>query len=335
MSFFKVGKLPAELMDRLLSKIDVRDSRIVVGPRVGEDATVLKMGNRYLVATTDPITFTEERIGWYGVNVNANDVATMGAEPRWFLATLLLPQGGDDERLVEEIFDDILDSCRELGVTLCGGHTEITAGLDRPILVGQMLGEVRKEKLVTPNRIVPGDIILLTEGISIEGTAILALERGETLSDRIEPGLLDRAKGFLDDPGISVVRSALTACRAADVHGMHDPTEGGIATGLWELTRASRRGLCIDGDAVPVFPETRAFCEVLGLDPWGLIASGALLIVVDPKDVGKVESALSDEGIPCVSIGEVVSAGGGLTVHRGRETFPLEPFERDELTRIV
>jgi len=335
MAFFEVGKLPADLLDSLLKKIEVKGPRVVIGPRIGEDAAVLEMGDGYLVATTDPITFVEERIGWYGVNVNANDVATMGAEPRWFLATLLLPQGKTDERLAEKIFDDILESCGELGVTLCGGHTEITGGLDRPILVGQMLGEVGRGRLVTPDRIAPGDTVLLTKGVAVEGTAILAMGKGGSVSDKIDSGLISRAKGFLDDPGISVVRAALTACRVADVHGMHDPTEGGIATGLWELARASGHGLRIEGEAVPVFPETQAFCEALGLDPWGLIASGALLIVVNPKDVGKVKSALSDEGILCVSVGQVVPIEEGLIVHRGGEELPLKPFGKDELVRVV
>ncbi|MFH1943399.1 MAG: AIR synthase family protein [bacterium] len=335
MTHFDVGKLPHALLDKCLKKIVSSDPRVIVGPRLGEDAAVIDMGDRYLVVTTDPITFTEERIGWYGVSVNANDVATMGAKPCWFLATLLLPEGRTDERLVELIFDDILESCQALDVTLCGGHTEITAGLTRPILVGQMMGEVVKDRLVMPSRIVPGDAVLLTQGIAIEGTAILAAEKGEVLSDSIDSGLISRARGFLDDPGISVVRAALTACAAVDVHGMHDPTEGGIATGLWELAQACGHGLRIDEDAVPVFPETEAFGKVLGLDVWGLIASGALLIVVAAGESERAISALSEEGIPCTRVGSVVSAEEGLSIVRGGKKMPLRPFARDELARIL
>lgn len=335
MAFFEVGKLPPYLLDRLFHKIEFKDTRLVIGPKVGEDAAVLDMGDRYLVVKTDPITFAEERIGWYCVNVNANDIATMGAEPCWFLVTLLLPEGKTNELLVERIFDDILKSCQELGITLCGGHTEITSGLERPILVGQMLGEVLKDRLIRTERVVPGDAVLLTQGIAVEGTAILAMERGELLSDRIDIDLISRAKGFLDNPGISVVKAARVAHQAADIHGMHDPTEGGVATGLWELAQVSGLGLKINGDAVTVFPETQAFCELLDLDPWGLIASGSLLVVVDKKDVEKVISALSTEKIPCRVIGQVMPVEEGLTVSQVGKEFPLKVFERDELAKVV
>jgi len=335
MAFFEVGKLPPDVLGTLLQKIDLKDPRVVVGPRVGVDAAVFDMGDRYLVVKTDPVTFTEKRIAWYCVNVNANDVAAMGAEPRWFLVTLLLPEEKSDREFVEALLDDILKSCSELGISLCGGHTEITAGLDRSILIGQMLGEVPKEKLVTPDKIVAGDAVLLTKGIAIEGTAILAKEMEDILSDRMPSDVLLRAEKFLENPGISVVKAAMTASRAANVHGMHDPTEGGIATGLWELGQASRCGLRIEADSVPVYPETQAFSELLGMDPWGLIASGALLIVVDPKDVDKVVSALSDVNIRCTPIGRIVPPEDGMVCVREGNVFPLEPFVKDELVRVL
>src|SRR5574341_2554808 len=136
-----VGKLPAPVLARLLASHPVADPRIIVGPRVGEDAAVLDMGDRYLVAKTDPSTFAAEAIGWYAVHINANDVACAGGAPRWFLMSLLLPEGGATADLAEAIFEQVRAACREVGAELVGGHTEITAGLDRPILVGSMLGE--------------------------------------------------------------------------------------------------------------------------------------------------------------------------------------------------
>ena len=335
MKSFEVGKLPHAVLERMIGKIDVEDSRVVLGPGIGEDAAVIDMGDRYLVATTDPITFAQERIGWYCVNVNANDVATMGARPRWFFATLLLPEGKARQPLVDAILDDILRSCRDLGMALCGGHTEITTGLDRPILVGHLLGEVAKNKLVSSDRIAPGDVILLTHGIAIEGTAILAAEKEEELEGRVDRGIVARSKEFLANPGISVVRAAMTACEATRVHGMHDPTEGGLATGLWEMAKASGMGAWIEGDAVFVYPETQALCEALDLDPWGLIASGALLIVVAAEDSEKVISALKAEDIPCRPIGQILASGDESVIVRQGRTVPLKPFERDELARIA
>ncbi len=143
------GKLPLPLLEKLLTRFAPNDPRIVVGPRTGEDAAVFDFGDRYLVAKTDPITFATSEIGWYAVNVNANDVAVMGATPRWFLATVLLPAGQATAEMAERIFADISDACAALGVSLAGGHTEITHNLDRPIICGTMLGEIAKERLIT------------------------------------------------------------------------------------------------------------------------------------------------------------------------------------------
>ena len=136
------GKRPHALLDQFLRRFAPSDPRLIVGPQMGEDAAVIDMGDRYLVAKTDPITFATEEIGWYAVNVNANDIAVMGAEPRWFLATILLPQGRATEALAEAIYGQIADACDQLNVVLAGGHTEITVGLERPIISGCMLGEV-------------------------------------------------------------------------------------------------------------------------------------------------------------------------------------------------
>src|ERR1700758_661714 len=143
-----VGKLSAELLARLLGKFVPASPRVVIGPRVGEDAAVLDMGDRYLVATTDPITFATDEMGWYALHVNANDLAVRGATPRWFLATVLLPEGKSQEAHVEQFFADVAGACAAAGVALVGGHTEVTAGLPRPIVVGTMLGEVGKDALV-------------------------------------------------------------------------------------------------------------------------------------------------------------------------------------------
>ncbi|MGH7428421.1 MAG: AIR synthase related protein, partial [Candidatus Methylomirabilaceae bacterium] len=149
MSPLPVGKLRGAFLAELLAKHVTLDERVVVGPRLGEDAAVLDMGDRYLVATTDPITFVAEDLGWYALVVNANDLAVRGATPRWFLATCLLPEGRTTEATVDALFGQLSAACRHLEVSLIGGHTEITHGLDRPLVVGTMLGEVAKDRLVT------------------------------------------------------------------------------------------------------------------------------------------------------------------------------------------
>ena len=143
----KQGKFPPELLERLLAKIPLDDKRVLLGPGVGEDAALIDMGDRVLVAKSDPVTFAADLIGWYAVHVNANDIACSGATPRWFLATLLAPPGFEEAQ-AEAVFGQLLDACASLGVTLVGGHSEVTATVQRPVIAGTMLGEVDKGKYV-------------------------------------------------------------------------------------------------------------------------------------------------------------------------------------------
>jgi hydrogenase maturation factor len=306
-----------------------------VGPRFGEDAAVIDLGAKYLVAKTDPITFTSERIGWYAVNINGNDVATLGARPLWFLATLLLPENRTSLALVRSIFRDTLRACRELGVTLCGGHTEISRGLERPIMVGQMLGEVPKSKLVRKENQRPGDLVLLTQGIAIEGTAILAREKYSTLARKLPRKTLRHAQQLLFRPGISVVQDAMLAQRHGEIHAMHDPTEGGLASGLYELAKAGGVGLRVWKDRVPLLEETRRFSEILGFDPFALIASGALLVVASARSAPSLLRAYLRRGVRAAIIGEVRKAAEGIrVVEQGRES-PLPLPARDEIARLL
>lgn len=347
---FHLGKLPAEHLARFLARLPSQDPRVVVGPRVGEDAAVLDMGDRYLVAKTDPITFATDSIGWYAVHINANDVACTGAAPLWFLSTLLLPEDRADAAMVDDIFTQVTQACGEIGATLVGGHTEITYGLDRPILVGMMLGEVKPEQLVTTGGAQPGDVVLLTRQVAVEATAIIAREKREELSSQhnLSNDLLDRCADFIHRPGISVVRAAQIATATAKIHAMHDPTEGGLATGLWELATAAGVGLEVDARAVPVYPETRLLCGIYGLDPWGVIASGSLLLTLSEVDAGRVKEALATAGIRAVQIARVVPRENGVMLstesspedslsNRDQQpphSVPLPTFARDEITRL-
>jgi hydrogenase expression/formation protein HypE len=329
-----VGKLELEYLAQLLNTYVQPNERVLSGAGIGEDATVIDFGDRYLIAKTDPITFASEDIGWYAVHVNANDIATTGAVPKWLLVALLLPEGRTDKALVERIFSQLAEACDGLGISLCGGHTEVTHGLGRPIVVGQMLGEVPREQLVMSSGAQVGDVVLLTKGIAIEGTAIIAQERGTELADTYSADFVDRCRSFLRDPGISVLPEARIAVRTGRIHAMHDPTEGGLATGLWELAQASGVGLRIDQATIPVLPETAALCARYGLNPLGLIASGSLILTLAREDVQRVMDALASEGILATAIGEVVPAEEGLALIAENGTQALPRFEPDEIARL-
>lgn len=335
MRFLPVGKLRAETLQAVFDKHPLRDPRVVVGPRVGEDAAIIDQGDRYLVATTDPITFAIDEQGWYALQVNANDIAVRGARPRWFLATLLLPEGKTTDETVTALFDELAAACDELDVALVGGHTEITHGLDRPIIVGTMLGEVDRARLVTTGGARIGDLVVLTKGVPLEGAALIAREKADALRARgVAADVIQRARGFLRAPGLSVVPEATIACAVAEVHAMHDPTEGGLATALVELADAAGVGLRIDRERIAVLPEGRVLCEAFGLDPLGTIASGALLLTLAPAAAGPLVEALARRAIDGRCIGEVVPRAEGVTLVEGGRRRPMPVFPQDEISKL-
>ena len=331
----KAGKLPLGVLSSLLDKVEIGDDRVFLGPKVGEDAALIDFGDRFLVAKADPITFATDLIGWYLVQINANDIAVMGATPRWLMATLLLPEG-TSARSTEAIFDQVLNACADIGVTLIGGHTEVTFGLPRPIAAGAMLGEVDKDKVVLSSGAMPGDSIVLTKGIAVEGAAVLAREVEDVLlSAGVGLDTIAAAKKMLFSPGISISREARVACESATIHAMHDPTEGGVATGLREMAAAADLGLVVDESRISVLPECEELCKALDLNPMGLIASGALLVAVSPDEAITLVEALDREGIHAREIGYFTPKGEGLKLQTAAGLRELPSFDRDELARFL
>lgn len=331
---FPIGKLPLTVLKRLLKQYTILDKNVIVGPDIGLDAAVIEFGGKYLLAKTDPITFTAKDIGLYTININANDIAAMGGVPKWFLATILLPAGKADAKMAEAIFSQLSNACKKLNISFCGGHTEITSGIDRPIVIGQMLGEVKKNKLVTARGAQVGDAIILTKGIAIEATSIIAREKADALAAKFGQRFVSRCKNFIKKPGIGVLKDSQIAAKFAKVHAMHDPTEGGIVTGLHELAIASKVGIMVDKDKIPIFSECRKLCDYFGINPLGAIASGSLLITVAERDSIKVVSGLERNGVKASIIGKVVDKNKGVTMRENGKLKNLKIFERDEITKI-
>lgn len=330
------GKLNADLLARLLSGLS-QPPEVLVGPHVGHDVAVLDLGQGdLLLAKTDPITFATDAIGHYLVSVNSNDIATSGGTPKWLLVTVLLPEGEATEGLVEDIFGQLRRACEPLGIALIGGHTEITAAVNQPVLVGQMLGTVPRERLIRPDGARPGDVILLTKSIPLEGVSLIAREkRDDLLSRAYDASFVDRCARFLFDPGIMIVPEARAICQAVRPHALHDPTEGGLATGLHEMAEASGVGLRVELENIPVLPEGRRLCAEYGADPLGMIASGSLLAAVAPEDADRAIAACLAKGIPCARIGSATEpASGVLLVEQGRSR-PMPRYDQDEITRVL
>lgn len=331
-----VGKLPPQLLSDLLSDLPT-DPSVLIGPRIGCDVAVIDNGGPcLLLAKSDPITFATDEIGFYAVAVNANDIATAGGRPRYFLATALLPGNETSPALVTAVFSQLARACDDLDIALVGGHTEITAGLDRPIISGTMLGEVARDRLVTNAGVQVGDAILLTKALAIEGTSVIAREkRQELLAAGFAPHWLDECAHMLHCPGICVLPESHAIVSAVLPHAMHDPTEGGLATALWEMATAAGVGIELHRRAVPICHHTAILCRHFGLDPLGLLASGSLLVALSEADAQTAIRACHDRGIACVRIGRATHPSAGVVSVSDGVASPLPRFDQDELTRIL
>ena len=329
------GKLTLDQLDRIVGLLPTADERVVVGPAAGEDAAVLDIGDRYLVVASDPVTFAATEPGTYVVAVNANDVAVCGARPRWFLWTCCLPGGSADWAMAQALADQVGRACRALGVVVIGGHTEVSPGLERPILTGTMLGETDGKRLITTAGAEVGDVLLLTKGVPLEGSAILATDAAEALRARgVAEDVIARAASLLDEPGISVVAEALAAAAVDGVSAMHDPTEGGLAQACHELARAAGVGVRLEQEAIPILEEGRELCGAFGIDPLGTIASGALLIACRPEAADATRAAVEEAGVQVAAIGLVTDASAGcLLVGPDGAQRPLPSYDQDEILK--
>jgi hydrogenase maturation factor len=328
------GKLEMDFLAGLLAGSGTGND-VVLGPGIGRDVAVVDAGgDRYWLLKSDPVTFTTDQIAHYAVTVNVNDIATAGGSPRWFLATLLLPENGITAGEVASLFGEIRIACSRYGVTLVGGHTEVSSAVNRVVIAGSMIGEVAKGSLIRSCDVTIGDAILCTKGVPIEGGAILAREkREELLTAGFGREFLDELANLLHDPGISVLEDARIACASAPVHAMHDPTEGGIATALWELALASEVGLRIEAASIPVLEAAGQLCAHLGIDPLGTIASGALLVAVASEDAERVARACLAEGIACARIATAVDPSRGVKLVSGGKEVELPRFDQDEIVK--
>lgn len=338
---FLIGKLKHNFLNKMLenfvSSTDLKDSRVIVGSQIGEDAAVIDIGDKYLIAKTDPITFVADEIGYYAVHVNVNDVVCTGATPKWFQSTILLPAGLTDEDLIEHIFKNIHDTCKFLGITVVGGHTEITAGLDRPIVIGSLLGEVEKEKLVLSSGAHANDSIILTKGIFIEGTAIIAREKEDILKQKgLNDEFIEKCKNYLYNPGISVYDDALISNDNFLLTSMHDLTEGGLFNGLAEIAIASDLGLSIKKEQINVLPEPLKLSKIFNLNPYSTISSGSLLISISNEFAKDLINLLRSKGIDSAIIGNFTTEKGKyLILDENNKKSKMHYTEIDEITKIL
>lgn len=327
------GKLPADLLERHLSGI-VTDPSVLIGAATGQDVAVLDVaGAELLVAHPDPITLASVELARSSVLVNANDIATSGAEPRWFLATVLFPVGTTGSEALG-LLADLSDECRVAGVSLVGGHTEVTDAVSRAVVSGAMFGTLAGADLRDKSGVEGGDALVFTQRVAVEGTALLGRELAEVL-ERLgfTPAEFGDAAALGEQ--LSVLPAARVARRFSGVRAMHDVTEGGFATAVRELATACGRDITLDLDSVPVYPVTQRMSGLLGMDPMGLIGSGSLLLSCGSSELEALLAALASEGIEASVVGSFGEAGGEVRAIRRDAASELPVFEVDEAARVL
>ncbi|MDM8552331.1 HAD-IA family hydrolase [Desulfobacterales bacterium HSG2] len=327
------GKFPNDLLKEVLDQFAFQDPSLLIYPGIGEDTVAVNVdGAEVLVLKSDPVTFTTDSVGHYAVLVNANDIATSGAVPRWFMNTLLFPCGTTPYEIYHTM-NELKAVCQQWEITLCGGHTEITDAVTRPVVTGMLAGTVAKSDLIDKRNMEKGDKILLTKGVAVEGTSIIAREFGDRLKKfGMTEAEIENCRQFLFS--LSILKEARIAARSPGTSAMHDVTEGGAATALEELGIAGRHKIRVFMDSIPVFPQTDKICWLFDINPLGLIGSGSLLICCREKSCKSLISRIQKAGIDVSLIGEVLEEGEGIEAVKDGKDAEWPRFETDEITRL-
>lgn len=326
----KIGKVPESVLKRsILRQIHTKRKEVLLGAAVGEDCAAVKLAeDEVFVISTDPITGTAVDIGELAVQVTLNDLASAGAEPVGVMLTVLLPERITEQE-VREMMQQVEGACGKADVQIMGGHTEVTAVVNQPVITITGVGKAKEGRMVSTTGARPGMDIIVTKWVGLEGTAILAKEKSEELLNRFSENFVFRAQKF--DQMLSVIPEAATAMKSG-VGAMHDVTEGGIFGALWEMAEASGVGLEIEWKSIPLKQETVEICEFFGISPYELISSGAMLMAAE--DGNRLLMDLKKAGIEATIIGKA-TAGNDRVLINGEERRFLEPPKTDELYKVL
>lgn len=326
----KVGKIPENVLKRSVFKqIQTKRPEVLLGAGVGEDCAALRLSeDEIFVLSTDPITGTAQDIGKLALHITLNDLAAAGAEPVGLMLTVLLPEGSEETEL-KDMMRQLEEGCAKAHVQILGGHTEVTRAVNQPVLSVCGVGKAREGQLVSTAGVKPGQDIVITKWIGLEGTSIIAKEKGAELLTRYPKDMVKEAKEF--DRYLSVLPEAKVAVDSG-VTAMHDVTEGGIFGALWELAESSGVGLEVDLKRIPVKQETVEICEFFGISPYELISSGSMLMA--SEDGNQLVRELVAAGIPAVVVGKATKGNDRVIINEEERRF-LEPPKADELYKVI
>ncbi len=326
----KEGKPPHQVLEDIVFKhTGAFDPDLVQGPGIGEDAGIIRLGEGFLVAHSDPITAATKFIGWLAVHVAANDVAVRGVRPRWLLLTILLPPGSSTS-LLKEIMEDVDRAAKSIGATVIGGHTEVTPGVPRPLLISTAIGHTTG-RVVRTRDACSGDYVVVVGRVGGEGASVIAWDFSDLLLEHgVSRGVVEEARRYVFD--ISIVDKALSI--RDYVSSMHDPTEGGVIQGLLELALASKKTIVFDKDSLVIEPVVEEVSSALDIDPYKLLSSGSLIATVSENNLDIVIDILKSKGYRCYVCGRVVDGPSKLVVKEKNSSYTVKESVVDEIYRL-
>ncbi|TGE31804.1 thiamine-phosphate synthase family protein [Desulfosporosinus sp. Sb-LF] len=321
-----IGKVNDDFFEKnILSFTGEQKPEVIIGPSMGVDAAILKIGDRYMAIAEDPIfpsmTMSADDFAYVTVHIGASDVAVMGIKPQFMTYSLLLPPGTEDN-YTGELIKSISKYASELGISIVGGHTGYYGAVVVPTIGGITVWGLADE-YISPKGAQVGDDVLITKGAAIEAGALLGYEHKNFLSTVLAPSLVNKAAERMKD--VSVVKDAHIASTVGGVHAMHDATEGGVMRGLWEVAQASGKGMLIDKNKIFVPEDIAALCNYFKLDPLEIISEGTLVLTCSTKKTAELMAAFAEQGIDSAIVGKVTSPDKGCYYMDNGEKYELIP----------
>lgn len=328
----KIGKLDSKLLEEIVfNNIKFKRPEVVTRPGIGEDCAVVDFGDYDCVLSTDPITGAVGEIGRLAINISCNDIASNGIEPLGILLACMLPEGTTEDE-IREIMCQAGEESAKIGVEIIGGHTEITAAVNQPVIVSTALGRSLKGASQNAKDMKPGDYILMTKLAGMEGTGIIACDHKQRLNGVLTADEISEAEAMVSQ--ISVVREGVIAGRIG-TSGMHDITEGGVLGAVWEMCEISDTGAEVYLEEIPVAEVTKKICSYFGIDWLRLISSGCMLIIARPERKDTLIKEINNAGIPAACIGRITEKSRGRVIIGGGTKIDITPPDSDELYKVV
>ncbi len=326
------GKLSGRILKRSVLRQfhNDNDGKAAKSAGVGNDCAFLYPGSADIAVNTQTVCFDGTRAGYYAVMHALNHIAAAGAEPFAVEDAVIFPESAAEDD-VRSVVRAVCEAAGIYGVQVIGGHTEVSSNVTAPTVNVTGFGKMRPDFRTDKALMRPGQEIVISKWIGLEGTAILADLKKDSLRERYPAKMIEEAAAF--GSLISILPEAAGAIKSG-VCAMHAVSQGGISEALWEMAEAAGTGLEINFKQIPIRQETVEICEQLDLNPYRLLSGGALLMAADDGDSVVVE--LSVNGIPATVIGRATGGNDRVFVSEdGMERRFLEPVNPEEMFKVL